>query len=79
MNHTIPSRRLREHPNLGQLKRQAKELLRAFAAGKPAAEEEVRTHYRGILRSSRCMMHSLCSPEAMDLKAGPNSRLTLTA
>jgi len=40
MNHTIPSRRLREHPNLGQLKRQAKELLRAFAAGKPAAEEK---------------------------------------
>jgi ankyrin repeat protein len=38
---------MREHPDLGQLKRQAKELLRRFAAGEPAAEEEVRAHYRG--------------------------------
>jgi ankyrin repeat protein len=38
---------LREHPDLSQLKRQAKELLRAFAAGDADASMEVGTHYHG--------------------------------
>src|ERR1700691_5549483 len=36
---------MREHPDLEQLKRQAKELLAAFAAGDPAATEEVHALY----------------------------------
>jgi len=41
----LPSRRMREHPDLEQLKRQAKELLSGFAAADPAAAEEVNSHY----------------------------------
>jgi hypothetical protein len=37
---------MREHPDLEQLKRQTKELLRDFVAGKAAAIEEVNAHYR---------------------------------
>jgi ankyrin repeat protein len=37
---------MREHPDLEQLKRQAKELLRGFAAGEPEAAAEVAAHYR---------------------------------
>ena len=47
MNRSLPTRSLREHPNLDQLRRQAKELLRAFIAGEPDAVNEVNTHYRG--------------------------------
>jgi ankyrin repeat protein len=36
---------MREHPDLEQLKRQAKELLRAFSAGEPNAVAEVNAHY----------------------------------
>jgi ankyrin repeat protein len=36
---------MREHPDLDQLRRQAKELLSAFLAGDPAAMAEVATHY----------------------------------
>lgn len=41
-----PTRKLREHPDLVQLKRQAKELLAAFRAGDPAATAEVKDLYR---------------------------------
>jgi ankyrin repeat protein len=44
---TLPTRLLRDHPDLGQLKRQAKELLEAFQRGSEDAVAEVRTHYRG--------------------------------
>jgi ankyrin repeat protein len=37
---------LREHPDLAQLRRQAKELLEAFRAGKNDAVAEVNVHYR---------------------------------
>jgi len=40
-----PTRTLPGHPDLEQLKRQAKELLNAFAAGDPRAVEEVHAHY----------------------------------
>src|SRR6266436_6321589 len=44
---TNPTRKLREHPDLNQLKRQAKELLAAFAARDAEAVAEVNAHYRG--------------------------------
>jgi hypothetical protein len=37
---------MREHPDLVQLKRQAKELVRGFVAGEAAAVAEVNAHYR---------------------------------
>jgi len=42
-----PTRTLREHPDLDQLKRQAKELLEAFRAGDADAVSEVQAHYHG--------------------------------
>ena len=46
MKQKLPTRRMREHPDLEQLKRQAKELLRGFAAAEAAAVAEVHAHYR---------------------------------
>ena len=46
MKKSQPACALREHPDLNQLKRQAKELLAAFNAGEPAAVAEVNAHYR---------------------------------
>ena len=43
---TLPTRTLRDRPDLDQLKRQAKELLDAFRAGHPEATQEVHAHYR---------------------------------
>lgn len=45
MNRHLPTRRMREHPDLDQLKRQAKELLRGFVAGDNTAVSEVNAHY----------------------------------
>ena len=42
-----PTRSLREHPDLDQLKRQAKELLAAYRSGAADAATEVRHHFRG--------------------------------
>jgi ankyrin repeat protein len=42
---SLPTRRLRERPDLDQLRRQAKELLESFRAGDPAAVAEVIGHY----------------------------------
>ena len=42
-----PTRTLRDKPDLAQLKRQAKELLQAFAAGGTDAAAEVNAHYQG--------------------------------
>jgi len=47
---------MREHPDLPQLKRQAKELLREFAAGETGAAREVNAHYRDA-DSSRFSLH----------------------
>ena len=47
MQKSVPTRTLREHPDLDQLKRQAKELLKAFASGEADAVKEVNAHYRG--------------------------------
>lgn len=51
MNKSLPTRTLREHPDLNQLKRQAKELLDEFLAGQHDAVSEVNTHYRGAQAS----------------------------
>jgi ankyrin repeat protein len=42
-----PTRKLRENPDLNQLRRQAKELLEAFIAGEAEAVSEVNAHYVG--------------------------------
>ena len=52
MKVSLPTRTLREHPDLDQLKRQAKELLGAFAAGEPHAVAEAQAHYRGAVRET---------------------------
>ena len=44
---SLPTRTLASHPDLAQLKRQAKELLKDFAAGNAAATAEIAGHYRG--------------------------------
>ena len=44
---SLPTRTLRERPDLDQLKRQAKELLAAFRGGEPGVSAEVHAHYRG--------------------------------
>lgn len=44
---SLPTRTLRERPDLDQLKRQAKELLAAFRDGEPEVSAEVQAHFRG--------------------------------
>jgi hypothetical protein len=48
VNRGLPTRKLREHPDLNQLKRQAKELLDAFLD--TAAVVEVNAHYHDASR-----------------------------
>src|SRR5579884_2543104 len=52
MNPGLPTRTLREHANLDQLKIQAKELLRRFLAGEPEAAAEVNTHFHDADRAN---------------------------
>lgn len=47
----LPTRQLREHPDLDQLKRQAKELLEAYRNGVAGATAEVRAHYKSSAES----------------------------
>jgi len=47
-----PTRTLTAHPDLNQLKRQAKDLLKAFGGGDAAAIAEVDAHYHGARASS---------------------------
>jgi len=49
---------MREHPDLDQLKRQAKELLEAFDAGLPEAVAEVNAHYRNADRATFALHHA---------------------
>ena len=46
-SHSLPTRTLPPHPDLEQLKRQAKELLDAFVSGMTGAVAEVEAHYHG--------------------------------
>jgi ankyrin repeat protein len=52
VNASLPTRAFREHTDLAQLKRQAKELLDAFRASEDAAISEVNTHYRHADRNT---------------------------
>jgi hypothetical protein len=52
----LPTRRMREHPDLEQLKRQAKELLRGFTAGEEEACAEVNAHYH-LADASKFALH----------------------
>ena len=55
MKQKLPTRRMREHPDLEQLKRQAKKLLRGFAGGEADATKEVNAHYcTAAPRNSHC-------------------------
>ncbi|MCU1272828.1 MAG: Ankyrin [Bryobacterales bacterium] len=56
MKQSLPTRRIREHPDLDQLKRQAKELLHAFLAGEAEAAAEVNAHYR-VTDTSKFALH----------------------
>jgi ankyrin repeat protein len=47
VNKSLPTRTLREQPDLDQLKRQAKELLQAFRSAEPDAVAEVNAHFHG--------------------------------
>uniref|UniRef100_Q020D8 Ankyrin n=1 Tax=Solibacter usitatus (strain Ellin6076) TaxID=234267 RepID=Q020D8_SOLUE len=58
MKPSLPTRRMREHPDLEQLKRQAKELLRGFTAGEPEAAAEVAAHYRAPDASTFALHHA---------------------
>jgi ankyrin repeat protein len=46
VNRSLPTRILREHPDIDQLRRQAKEMLDAYRAGDRDAATEVNSHYR---------------------------------
>lgn len=52
MPHSLPTRKLPAHPNLAQLKRQARELLKAFLAGKESAAADVHRFYKDADRST---------------------------
>ena len=52
MKQNLSTRKLREHPDLDQLKRQAKELRKAFLTGDAGAAAEVNAHYRGAHTSN---------------------------
>jgi ankyrin repeat protein len=56
MKQKLPTRRMREHPNLEQLKRQAKQLLSAFEAADSAAVAEVNAHYN-LAQTSSFALH----------------------
>ena len=46
MSRKPPTRAMREHPDLDQLKRQAKELLEGYRASSPEAVAEVEAYQR---------------------------------
>jgi hypothetical protein len=64
----VPTRVMREHPDLDQLKRQAKELLEAFRDGDTVASAEVGSHFEGAdrftLAETGRLWKSLASPPA---------------
>src|SRR5262245_11103227 len=58
MSKSLPTRVMRENPDLDQLKRQAKELLEAFIAGLPDAVAEVNAHYRNADAATFALSHA---------------------
>ena len=64
MPRTLPTRRMSEHPDLAQLKRQAKELLQAFLAGETGAATEVNASGPGRLaQPDTAMARSATAPQ----------------
>ena len=53
-----PTRTLRDHPDLDQLKRQAKELLDAYRRGAADAATEVNVHYHGADPATFALHHA---------------------
>jgi hypothetical protein len=53
-----PTRRMREHPDLEQLKRPAKELLKGFVSGEADAAAEVQDSYRAADASQFALHHA---------------------
>lgn len=49
---------MREHPDLEQLKRQARELLQGFLGGEPGAAAEVHAHYHGAHPDTFVLAHA---------------------
>jgi hypothetical protein len=80
VNGSLPTRAFREHTDLAQLKRQAKELLEAFRAGEAAATSEVNAHYRDADRNTFALHDAqLVIAGHMGSRAGPSSRHSSTA
>ncbi len=50
-SYPAPTRRLPQHPNLEQLRKQAKELLEKYRSGDPAAALEIQTFERNLKRT----------------------------
>ena len=65
----------RASPDLEQLKRQAKELLRGFSAGEAEAAAEVHAHYR-VADASKFALHDaqLVVARGYGFDSWPNSR-----
>ena len=55
-----PTRTVREQPDLNQLRRQAKELLKAYRAGDAGAVAEVEAHYRDADRAKFALHDRSC-------------------
>jgi hypothetical protein len=74
VNRSPPTRQLREHPDLDQLKRQAKELLDAYTAGDAArpSRKSVRTTETQACPRSHCTTRNSSSRVRTASPVGPN-------
>jgi hypothetical protein len=84
MKQKLAIRRMRQHPDLEQLKRQSKELLAAFQAADAAAVNEVTALYDDPQRATFALHDAqlvIARSYGFDSWsiAGQNSRLTLMA
>jgi hypothetical protein len=69
MPKSLPTRAMREQPDLKQLKRQAKELLQAYRSNEPDAVAEVNTHYHDAdatsIGANGDADHAFCWPPSL--------------
>jgi len=56
---STPTRKLPDKPNLNQLKKQAKDLLKAFQAAEPTAIDEVRAHHPDPMSGTQGQLRQL--------------------
>jgi ankyrin repeat protein len=74
-HNNLPTRTLRDRPDLDQLKRQAKELLEAFRTGEPTATAEVTGHYHDTDNASFALHDAqLVIARAYGLESWPKLR-----